>query len=50
MNKSKSKPCPQKPPRSEFAEMAIKAMRQAQREAARENARYGMALIVRKSP
>jgi hypothetical protein len=30
--------------------MAIKAMRQAQREAARENARYGMKLIVQEVP
>jgi DNA mismatch endonuclease (patch repair protein) len=36
-------------PKSEFAEMALKAMRRAQRTAARENARYGMPLIVRKS-
>ncbi len=50
MNKSKARPRPQKRPESDFARMAMKAMRQAQREAARENARYGMRLILQKDP
>ena len=50
MKSSKAKLRPRKPPKSEFAEMAIKAMRQAQREAAREAARYGLPLIVQKVP
>jgi hypothetical protein len=50
MNKSKAKPRLKKPPESDFAKMAMKAMRQAQREAAREAARYGLPLIVEKNP
>jgi hypothetical protein len=46
MNKSKNKPRLRKPRKSAFAEMALKAMRQAQRTAARENARFGLPLIL----
>ncbi len=46
MKPSKNKPPQPKLPKSEFAEMAVKAMRKAQRVAARENARYGLKLIV----
>ena len=50
MKASKSKlPRPPKLPESDFAEMALKAMKRAQRVAARENARYGLPLIVEKT-
>ena len=50
MKVSESKP-PHLPklPKSEFAEMALKALKRAQRTAARENARYGLPLIVQKT-
>ena len=51
MNLSKSKPPrPPKLPESDFAEMALMAMKRAQRTAARENARYGLPLIVQNFP
>jgi len=50
MKPSKAKPRAKKPPKSAFAEMAIKAMRKAQREAARESARYGLSLITKEVP
>ena len=51
MNVSKSKlPRPPKLPDIDFADVALKAMKQAQRVAARENARYGLPLIVQNFP
>ena len=50
MSASKTKqPHPPKPSESDFAERALKAMKRAQRTAARENARYGLPLIVQKT-
>ena len=49
MAASKSKSRLPQPPKSTFAEKALKAMRQAQRTAARENARYGLPLIVERA-
>lgn len=45
MNRSKNKP-KAKTAKSDFARKAQKAMLQAQRTAARENARFGLPLIV----
>ena len=51
MKSSKGKPPrPPQPSNSDFAEMALKAMQRAQRAAARENARYGLPLIVQHGP
>jgi hypothetical protein len=49
MSASKNKPKLPKPPKSEFAELALKALRKAQRTAAQENARYGLPLIVKRT-
>ena len=50
MNASESKPTRQpKLPKSDLAARALKAMKRAQRTAARENARYGLPLIVEKA-
>ena len=49
MSASKKKPPAPKLPRSDFEIKATKAMRQAQRVAARENARFGFKLILEKS-
>jgi hypothetical protein len=44
-NKSKG-PAKSRLPKSEFATLALRAMRRAQKAAAKENARYGLPLIV----
>ena len=44
-----SEPASQTLPRSEFADAVEEAMKRAQRAAARENARYGLPLILEKS-
>ena len=49
MSASKSKSPQPKLPDSPFFKMAVKAMRLAQRDAARENARYGLPLIVERA-
>ena len=49
MRGSKAKQRSVKILKSPFAEKALKAMRQAQQAAARENARYGLPLIVEKT-
>lgn len=47
--KKKAKLLPKtREPLTPFAALALRAMRRAQREAARENARFGMPLIVEK--
>ena len=49
MSASKRKPRRPELPDSPFFKLAVKAMRQAQRTAARENARYGLPLIVERT-
>jgi hypothetical protein len=49
-SKSKSKPAARKrSPQSPFAAKALRAIRKAQRTAARENARYGLPLIIQEA-
>ncbi len=50
MSKSKAKKRSVKSLKSPFAAKALKAMRQAQRTAAREDARYGLPLLVESAP
>jgi hypothetical protein len=47
--KSKSESRGKQPPSSDFARKAVAAMRRAQKVAARENARFGLKLIVQES-
>ncbi|MBC8244752.1 MAG: hypothetical protein H8E20_10200 [Verrucomicrobia bacterium] len=49
MGTSKRKSKKEKNPEPEFADLALKAMIKAQKTAARENARYGLKLIVEES-
>jgi hypothetical protein len=47
--KPKSESRGKRPPSSDFARKAVTAMRRAQKVAARENARFGLKLIVQES-
>ena len=47
--KPKSESRDKRPPSSDFARKAVAAMRRAQKVAARENARFGLKLIVQES-
>jgi hypothetical protein len=47
--KPKSEPRDERLPASDFARKAMAAMRRAQKVAARENARFGLKLIVQES-
>jgi hypothetical protein len=49
MHPSKNKPRPQKLADSPFARLAKTAMLKAQRSAAKENARFGLPLIIQNS-